>query len=46
MISGQATQRAQKHAKFAISALDYDDLETARKELLNALAIVNGRAGM
>jgi vacuolar protein sorting-associated protein VTA1 len=44
MISGQATQRAQKHAKFAISALDYDDLETARKELLNALAIVNGRA--
>ncbi|CAE7210055.1 unnamed protein product [Rhizoctonia solani] len=45
-ISGQATQRAQKHAKFAISALDYDDLETARKELLNALAIVNGRASM
>ncbi|KEP47726.1 DUF605 domain protein [Rhizoctonia solani 123E] len=45
-ISGSATQRAQKHAKFAISALDYDDLETARKELLNALAIVNGRAGM
>ncbi|KAG9074182.1 hypothetical protein FS749_014284, partial [Ceratobasidium sp. UAMH 11750] len=43
-ISGQATQRAQKHAKFAISALDYDDLETARKELLSALAIVNGRA--
>ncbi|KAJ1303402.1 hypothetical protein OPQ81_011594 [Rhizoctonia solani] len=45
-ISGPATQRAQKHAKFAISALDYDDLETARKELLNALAIVNGRAIM
>ncbi|KAG9094276.1 hypothetical protein FRC06_010979 [Ceratobasidium sp. 370] len=45
-ISGQATQRAQKHAKFAISALDYDDLETARKELLSALAIVNGRASM
>ncbi|CAE6432838.1 unnamed protein product [Rhizoctonia solani] len=43
-ISGPATQRAQKHAKFAISALDYDDLETARRELLNALAIVNGRA--
>ncbi|KAG8762601.1 hypothetical protein FRC11_008556 [Ceratobasidium sp. 423] len=45
-ISGPATQRAQKHAKFAISALDYDDLETARKELLSALAIVNGRATM
>ncbi|CAE6438586.1 unnamed protein product [Rhizoctonia solani] len=45
-ISGSATQRAQKHAKFAISALDYDDLDTARKELLNALAIVNGRASM
>ncbi|QRV77586.1 vacuolar protein sorting-associated VTA1-like protein [Ceratobasidium sp. AG-Ba] len=44
-ISGQATQRAQKHAKFAISALDYDDLDTARKELMNALAIVNGRSG-
>ncbi|KAF8746711.1 hypothetical protein RHS02_00816, partial [Rhizoctonia solani] len=43
-ISGPSTQRAQKHAKFAISALDYDDLETARRELLNALAIVNGRA--
>ncbi|CAE6468583.1 unnamed protein product [Rhizoctonia solani] len=43
-ISGSSTQRAQKHAKFAISALDYDDLETARKELMNALAIVNGRA--
>ncbi|CAE6440225.1 unnamed protein product [Rhizoctonia solani] len=45
-ISGPATQRAQKHAKFAISALDYDDLETARKELMNALAIINGRAPM
>ncbi|KAB5595944.1 hypothetical protein CTheo_708 [Ceratobasidium theobromae] len=45
VLSGPATQRAQKHAKFAISALDYDDLETARKELMNALAIVNGRTG-
>ncbi|KAG8898516.1 hypothetical protein FRB99_007386 [Tulasnella sp. 403] len=33
---------AKKHSKFAASALEFDDLETARAELLAALAILNG----
>ncbi|KAG8864949.1 hypothetical protein FRB96_003537 [Tulasnella sp. 330] len=33
---------AKKHSKFATSALEFDDLETARAELLAALAILNG----
>ncbi|KAG9017619.1 hypothetical protein FRB90_000489 [Tulasnella sp. 427] len=33
---------AKKHSKFAASALEFDDLETARQELLAALAILNG----
>lgn len=33
---------AQKHAKFAISALNYDDLDTARKELRLALQLIGG----
>ncbi|KZW02553.1 DUF605-domain-containing protein [Exidia glandulosa HHB12029] len=32
----------QKHCKFAISALDYEDVETARKELRTALAMLGG----
>lgn len=32
----------QKHAKWAISALNYDDLDTARKELRAALAMLGG----
>ncbi|KAG5651421.1 hypothetical protein H0H81_008705 [Sphagnurus paluster] len=34
--------KAQKHSRFAISALDYEDVETARKELINALRILGG----
>lgn len=40
----KAIERTQKHAKWAISALDYDDLDTARAELRKALAILEGRA--
>lgn len=32
----------QKHAKWAISALNYDDLDTARKELRAALVMLDG----
>lgn len=38
------TARVQKLAKWAVSALDYDDLETARKQLREALDICEGRA--
>ncbi|TFK36974.1 Vta1 like-domain-containing protein [Crucibulum laeve] len=34
--------KAQKHCRFAISALDYEDGEQARKELRAALAILGG----
>ncbi|KAF8665267.1 hypothetical protein AX16_000288 [Volvariella volvacea WC 439] len=34
--------KTQKHCRFAISALDYDDAETARKELRAALALLGG----
>ncbi|GLB35885.1 putative vta1 like [Lyophyllum shimeji] len=34
--------KAQKHCRFAISALDYEDAATARKELRTALAILGG----
>ncbi|KAG5647768.1 hypothetical protein DXG03_008491 [Asterophora parasitica] len=34
--------KAQKHSRFAISALDYEDAETARRELRAALAILGG----
>ncbi len=33
--------KAQKHCRFAISALDYEDAEQARKELRSALAILD-----
>lgn len=33
---------AQKHAKWAISALNYDDVETARQELRKALELIGG----
>lgn len=32
----------QKHAKWAISALNYDDFDTARKELRAALGMLGG----
>ncbi|KAL6310127.1 Vta1 like-domain-containing protein [Sparassis latifolia] len=34
--------RAQKHCKFAISALDYEDVEQAKKELREALKMLGG----
>ncbi|KAF7311047.1 hypothetical protein HMN09_00648200 [Mycena chlorophos] len=34
--------KAQKHCRFAISALDYEDVEQARKELRAALAAIGG----
>lgn len=35
-------EKAQKHAKWAISALNYEDLETARLELKKALSLLGG----
>jgi vacuolar protein sorting-associated protein VTA1 len=35
-------KKAQKHCRFAISALDYEDAETARKELREALKMLGG----
>lgn len=40
----KSLERCQKHARWAISALDYEDLETARKELRLALDLVEGRS--
>jgi hypothetical protein len=37
----ETVAKAQKHAKFAISALNYEDLETARNELRKALEILS-----
>ena len=34
--------KAQKHCRFAISSLDYEDIEQAKKELRAALAILGG----
>ena len=39
-ISSDEIARIQKHAKWAISALNYEDLATARKEFLMALEIL------
>ena len=35
-------EQTQKHAKWAISALEFDDIETARAELRKALAMIGG----
>lgn len=35
-------EQTQKHAKWAISALEFDDVETARAELRKALATIGG----
>jgi vacuolar protein sorting-associated protein VTA1 len=34
--------KTQKHCRFAISALDYEDVVQARKELRAALAVLGG----
>lgn len=41
-LTPQQIARAQKHCKFAISALDYEDFTQARKELLDALRLIGG----
>ncbi|TBU63682.1 Vta1 like-domain-containing protein [Dichomitus squalens] len=41
-LSPQVIARAQKHCKFAISALDYEDREQAVKELRAALKMLGG----
>lgn len=43
-LSPQKTAQVQKLAKYAASALDFDDLDTARQELTRALSILNGQA--
>lgn len=42
-LDSKSIERCQKHARWAISALDYEDLETARKELRLALDLLEGR---
>ncbi|KAI0814797.1 Vta1 like-domain-containing protein [Irpex lacteus] len=41
-LTPQVIARVQKHCKFAISALDYEDAEQARKELRAALRMLGG----
>lgn len=38
--TGENITKVQKHAKFAISALNYEDIETAEKELLQGLEVL------
>lgn len=41
-LTPQVIARVQKHCRFAISALDYEDAEQARKELRTALQMLGG----
>lgn len=41
-LTPQVIARAQKHCRFAISALDYEDPEQAVKELRAALQLLGG----
>ncbi|KAI6136340.1 Vta1 like-domain-containing protein [Pisolithus sp. B1] len=41
-VSPSMVAMAQKHCRFAISSLDYEDVEQARKELLLALDLLGG----
>ncbi|TFK30916.1 DUF605-domain-containing protein [Coprinopsis marcescibilis] len=41
-LTAAVVTKAQKHCRFASSALDYEDAETARKELRAALALLGG----
>ena len=43
VVDDEAIAKAQKHARWAISALNYDDVETAVKELRNALSTLGVR---
>jgi vacuolar protein sorting-associated protein VTA1 len=40
-LSRAETERCQKHCRWAISALEFEDPETARAELLKALAMLS-----
>lgn len=40
-LTRQETERVQKHCRWAISALEFEDPETARAELLKALAMLS-----
>ena len=42
-LTASVVTKAQKHCRFAISALEYEDAEQARKELKTALAILGER---
>ncbi|KII93162.1 hypothetical protein PLICRDRAFT_382100 [Plicaturopsis crispa FD-325 SS-3] len=42
-LSPQQIARAQRHCRFAISALDYEDAAQARRELLSALEVLGMR---
>lgn len=42
VLTPKIISKTQRHCKFAISALDYEDAETARKELKAALAMLGG----
>jgi vacuolar protein sorting-associated protein VTA1 len=44
MVDDEAIAKAQKHAKWAISALNYEDIDTAVKELKNALNTLGVRS--
>lgn len=41
-LSSREVEQTQKHAKWAISALEFDDYETARSELRKALNLLGG----
>jgi vacuolar protein sorting-associated protein VTA1 len=41
-LTRKQVEQAQKHGKWAVSALDYDDYETAKTELRKALALLGG----
>lgn len=43
-LTPQQIAKAQKHCRFAISALDYEDADQARKELRAALAVLGSQA--
>lgn len=43
MSQAELVSSAQKHAKYAVSALNYDDLETAKAELRKALALLEAK---
>ena len=43
-LTPEVITKVQKRCRYAISALDYEDAETARRELRAALALLEGRS--